>query len=388
VRFQLTIPPEAPQDEAAVLTVEAQNWLTALKKALAQQGARQIPKGKALCEIRADGTIIVRNAEDGRTFFIKNLPAEPEPVVHEKRSVQSATSYPTMTYLEAELQEMRRPTRPIPKSNGTERSDVETSGHPCMTFNKAEIDRRLREHRQQMLAQRQQAAEAANAGAGPAGAVEGQERPVKFIQVVDVLRPKPDTLTTLRVDLDALRASADQGRVRTTHEKNAPEGFEWLQAPLEAVLSGSNSLTELADRTLRLSLAAVPSKVALFLLRAADHDGLRIISVVGGKYAQQVSIREKKGPTQVSVLASSGVSMALEGSSGQFSTGMLTSLLDDTPRNALMAAITSGFETQGALLLAESLASPTYESSDLSVASYIAGRVYTSLSSLMKVEQA
>ena len=379
MKFELTIPPTSPEDPSAVMTVEAPNWLAALQKALAQRGASQIPKGKAVCEVRADGTIVVRNAADGRTFFIRNLPTESKaPPKPEKHSVQLATSYPTITYLEAELKEMRNARGPSPPPLEPNESAVQTSGHPCMTFSKAEIDRRLREHRAAQVAQRE--------GRQPDEAEKRREKRVKFIQVVDVVKNTPDTLTALRVDLDMLRKASDHGKIRTTAERRAPEGFEWLSGPLESALSASTSLSLLADRTLRLSLAAVPSRLALFLLKSDCVDGLRIISVVGGKYSHDVDLPVNTGPTPVSALATSGVSMALEGGPGQFSTEMLTSLLGHTPENALLAAITSGSHALGAILLAESIANPTYLSTDLSVSSYIAGRVYDALTSLMGAE--
>jgi hypothetical protein len=357
------------------------SWLAALQKALAEAGSAQIPKGKALCEVKGDGTIVVKNAVDGKHFFIRPIVEHAAPPKRETReSARAATSFPTITYLEAELQHLRAakapPVPPPPPKNPTNPA-IETAGHPCMTFNRAAIDRRLREYRASLTG-----SDALSEPLGPLPpaapkTVPGEDRPVRFIKVVDVYRNTRDTLTTLRVDLDALRAASDQRKVGSAKERTVPEGFAWLDEPLESALTSAVSVGELADRTLRLALAAVPSKVALFLLKTPDKPELKVVSVVGGRFSGQDEIAlEKDDVPPLSALASGGVSMALEGSSGQFSTDMLASLLDETPRNALLAAITNGKHTLGGILLAESLATPRYSTLDLSVANYIAGRVY------------
>jgi hypothetical protein len=78
-RFEVLVPASPPAVPADVtLQVEAEHWLAALKGGLARLGGAQ-PPSNVLCDVRADGSIHVTDAEGGGVFRIREL--HPVPAV-------------------------------------------------------------------------------------------------------------------------------------------------------------------------------------------------------------------------------------------------------------------------------------------------------------------
>lgn len=374
MKFQLTIPPDQPQGHAAILSVDAPNWLSALQKALAQTGTAQIPKGKAVCEVKEDGSIVVKNALDGRHFFIKTLPTTHEklriPDVPKKREVRK-TPFGTMTYLEEELDKMK-PASAVPVGTATGKRG-RTGAHPCMVFDRAEIQDRLRKYEDVVRKAQEKSRRAPPA---PVAAASSVQQPVKFIRVVDAPE-KRDTLTELRVDLDALRNASNSVRNAGPAGERAPTGFEWVTDPLDAAARAARSMNELADLALRISLAALPSRHAVFLVKQLNGKWLDRVAAVGLHRGIKLAETIEVDGTPFALVVNGSVSMVLDSdSAGPYSTAQLMPIFGYVPASALIAAVTSGARTLGAIVLAESNSSDRYETSELSVANYIAVRVF------------
>ena len=70
-RYEVFVP-AAPPAQAAdlVLQVDGDHWLGALKEGLARLGVKRLP-ANVLCDVHADGSIHVTDAETGRAFHIR-----------------------------------------------------------------------------------------------------------------------------------------------------------------------------------------------------------------------------------------------------------------------------------------------------------------------------
>ena len=372
MKFELTIPPDQPQGQAAILSVEAPNWLSALQKALAQTGAAQIPKGKAICEVKEDGSIVVKNAIDGRHFFIKTLPnTHDNPgAVSAPRPRKHKTPYGTMTYLEEELDNMRPPD--AERAARPRRKTSKTGAHPCMVFDRSEIQDRLAKHEDVV----RKAQERSRSGPPAPGTPNRGMQPVQFIRVVDAPE-KRDTLTELRVDLDALRDASDGSQKTGPAVKRAPKGFDWLTDPLDAATRAARSMDELADLALRISLAALPSRHAAFLVKQLNGKWMDRLAVIGHNRNADLATTVPVDNSPFALVVNGSVSMVLDkDSAGPYSSEQLHKVFGQAPESALVAAITSGARTLGAIVLAGSHSSDRYDTGDLAVANYIAIRVF------------
>lgn len=385
MRFELTIPDEKGESRIHTLNIEAPNWLAALQRALVDIGAEQIPKGKAVCDVRDDGVIIVRNSITGREFFIRTLPdahaesqSPPPPTPDHHQPAR------TVTYLETELEQLnntksaaakllerRKPPGPQPPLNAVadhfqDNAGIRTQEHPCVVIPRSEVLRRLAEH--QALA-RDKAVPGTSSD-------NGLDHGVRFMWVVEVpLEKRNDTLASLKVDLDALRRASDLAKVGDSEGTTPPKGFEWIRDPLETLLSGTGSRQEAADRVLRLSLAAVPSRLAVYFEKCPDAPALKAIAAVGRKLEGTLLTKLDLIVPPFSLLDQCGGSVVLEQHSSKFPTSLLVPPLDSAPKNALLTAVGSKTGIAGAILLAESLSGETYTPSHLAVATYIAARI-------------
>ncbi len=383
MKFELTIPAAATASLPTLVRVEAPNWLAALQLALVSVGSAEIPKGKAVCDLREDGTILVRNVQDGREFYIRPLPVETE-VIQVITPQPPAPVHGTMTYLEAQLSEHTgeppaEPLREISRETAASRR-ARTAGHPCMVFNRQDIEERVKQQRDALVAS------GASLPRGPAPRGDtlppGQERPVHFIRVVDVPQAKRDTLSSLKVDLDALRRSSAGAGMAAGPAGRAPAGFEWLDDPLDSALRNAASLAEMADRTLRLALAALPCRVALLAIADGAPDQLKVIAAIGDRAHRLTGKRLAEDGMLLSLVTRLGASLVLDNLPNQkLCTDLLAPLFGSSPQNALLAAVTSGDKTDGALVLADSLTSNRFLPADLAVANYIAGRLHAALRS-------
>jgi len=381
MKFELTIPPTADAGLPTLVRVEAPNWLAALQSALLRVGSREIPKGKAVCDLREDGTILVRNVQDGREFYIRPLPTD----THVLEIIAPSRPEPlhgTLTYLEAQLRESEAesPVDPLAKLSAqtSPPTPAKTSGHPCMVFNKSDIENRVRQQRDELSASGARPPD----GPAPSGEtpVPGQERPVHFIHVVDVPQGKRDTLTSLKIDLDALRRASGNPTGGGKHSHHAPAGFEWLDDPLDSALRGARSLGEMAERTLRLALAALPCRVALLALADGNPDRLKVIAAVGERAHRLTGKMLADDGMLLSLVSKLGASLVLDNlPSQELCTSLLAPLLGESPQNALLAAVTSGEKTSGALVLADSLTANRFLPADLAVANYIAAKLHKAL---------
>ncbi|MBM4354981.1 MAG: GAF domain-containing protein [Deltaproteobacteria bacterium] len=384
MKFELTIPDAANQAPPTLVRVEATNWMAALQLALERVGSASIPKGKAVCDLREDGTILVRNVTDGREFYIRPLSVQTEVIeVVSPTPSNGPTVHGTMTYLEAQLQDAGlRPavhqTSELTPVGARPVRHVKTAGHPCMVFDRAEIEDRLRQQRDLCAA----SGLPVSPGPVPSGdtPVPGQERPVHFIRVVDVPQGKKDTLASLKVDLDALRRASKGTAGPDAGPPRAPAGFGWLDDPLDSALRRAGTLGEMADRTLRLALAALPSRIALLALADGSPDRLKVVAAIGERAHRLTGRLLAEDGMLLSLVSKLGASLVLDNlPSQELCTDLLAPLLGATPQNALLAALTSGESTSGALVLADSLTSNRFLPADLAVANYIAGRLHCAL---------
>ncbi len=378
MRFELTIPPLDACGPSAVVAVDAPNWLVALQKALAQVGEDQIPRGKAVCEIKEDGSIVVRNPVDGRQFHIRPVEASieinPAPPTLPRRH----TPFGTMTYLEAELgpgnHAGEAPTPALFAMPQPLADKARGAPHPCMVFDRAEIERRVKEEsaRADKAHRRRDSA--------PAMVAIDPGRDVRFIQVVDVDSTTSDTLTSLRVDLAGLRAAAAQRANEQGMAGQAPQGYSWLDEPLEAALASCRSAQDAGSRTLPLLLAALPSRSAMLLVPAGEGQLIPLTTLGHTKAdAHRPQGRAVAGtPLELPVLC--GMSMVLDNGPGAvIPAAQLAPWLGYPPDHGLVAAVTNGAHTYGVLLLAGPLAQVRYSASDLAVANWVAGRLFNQL---------
>lgn len=388
MKYQLTIPPAAGTGTQTQLTVESSNWMGALSVALVQLGAKQIPRGKAICEVKQDGTILVRNPQDGREFRIRPVHKEARGTVVDKPGTElprQRTPYGTMSFLEKELKQAENAALRNKEStsdfaahaaNPTDSSVRQTSAHPCMVFERSDIERRIEQHNEALRKAQERPGDGAPMMVRRNG--DDNAQPVRFIKVVEVDRA-PDTLTMLRVDLDALRHGTGPTHAVGPSEGQPPAGFEWFQEPFNHALTTSASLREMADRALRLALAALPCKGAIMVSRGGgDYDYSALAGI--GQWSQEIGVARTIEGSPLEPVFSEGMSMAIdERPSRQFSTRLLAAPFAFIPRNALILAITNGTRTLGAIILADALSGSRFDSCALALGNYIATRVYADL---------
>lgn len=373
MRFELTIPPGKSNGESAILAVEAPNWLTALQKALSRMGEEQIPRGKAVCEIKDDGSILVRNPLDGRQFHIRPSEGTEAPPKQPQPRPPRHTPFGTMTYLEAELG--ARVAAAAPALPIVEPSARRTNPHPCMVFDRKEIQRRVEEEKKALLKARNRRQ------SSPAMVAVDSARDVRFIQVVDV-EPRPsDTLTSLSVDLDELRQAAAMERGPDGRKgPGPPKGFEWLEEALEAALHTCRNAEDVAKRSLPLLIAALPSRTAVAFIKAGANS-LAPLYTLGHLATSGTSLETrdvKETPFELPLL--SGMSMVLDNSPGGLMPASdLAPWLGYSPDSGLVAAITNGPRTLGVLLLCDALGAPSFSATDLALANYVATRLFPQL---------
>lgn len=72
MNYEVTIPGKGPEDLVLNLTVEAPNWLTALRKGLAEVGSELVPSDSEI-DIQPDGVIRVMQRSTQRTFVVRPL---------------------------------------------------------------------------------------------------------------------------------------------------------------------------------------------------------------------------------------------------------------------------------------------------------------------------
>ncbi len=374
MRFELTIPPGHSSDESAVLAVDAPNWLNALQSALSRMGEEQIPRGKAVCEIKDDGSILVRNPLDGRQFHIRPVHSEDiaPPTTIESGS-HRRTPFGTMTYLEAELGARAAAAAPaIPRMEPS--TTTRRNPHPCMVFDRREIERRV-EAEQKAIAMARERRDSS-----PAMVALDNARDVRFIQVVDVESKQSDTLTSLRVDLDELRQAARSKSSDNIGGPRPPQGYEWLQEAMEATLRSCRSAEHVATRSLPLLLAALPSRTAVLYLRGSGDD-LTAMHTLGHTIIDDDSSKTRPvegTPMELPLLC--GMSMVLDNSpGGVMLASHLSPWLGYSPDSGLLAAITNGPRTRGILLLADALGAKRFSASDLALANYVGTTLFPQL---------
>jgi hypothetical protein len=374
MRFELTIPPNNAHGESAILAVEAPNWLNALQEALSRVGEEQIPRGKAVCEIKDDGSIVVRNAVDGRQFHIRPTETTAEvPAVAPQPKPRRHTPFGTMTYLEAELgahSAALAPAHPLVEAS----IPPQRNAHPCMVFDRLEIERRVKAEKSALDKARKRR------DSSPAMVAVDNARDVRFIQVVDVEPKQADTLTSLRVDLDELRQATEKPNGEKNRGPRPPKGYEWLQEALEAALRTCRSAEDVAQRTLPLLVAALPSRTAIALIQDGTKR-LRPLFTLGHLVGDECSVtpREIKGsPLELPLVC--GMSLVLDNSPGAVMPAIdLAPWLGYSPESGLLAAITNGPRTLGVLLLSDALGSKRFTASHLALANYVGATLFPQL---------
>ena len=336
-------------------------------------GEEQIPRGKAVCEIKDDGSILVRNPLDGRQFHIRPVQAEAEPP---QKPVEAKprrhTPFGTMTYLEAELGARAAVASARPKLDVP--TPIRRNPHPCMVFDRKEIERRVEAEKKALDRARDRR------DSSPAMVALDNARDVRFIQVVDVEDKPSDTLTSLQVDLDELRQAASGKTSDNVGGPHAPKGYEWLHEALAATLRSCRSAENVATRSLPLLLAALPSRTAVLFLRTTG-DKLKTFHTLGLSMNTENSSepRPVKGtPMELPLLC--GMSMVLDNSAGgELLASHLSPWLGYSPDSGLLAAITNGPRTGGILLLADALGARAFSASDLALANYVGATLFPQL---------
>lgn len=377
MRFELTIPPSRGR-EGTVLTVEAPNWLEALRTALEQTGGRQIARGKAICEVKDDGTILVKDTETEDVFYLRTVTGPSDPT-STRRSRRPQTIRHTMTYLDAELMQKANEKNAAARNAPPEAETPVSVNHPCIVMNKEEIDRRLRAHsvQQKVLNQIPVELTPVERPADPPR-TRRPERNVQMIHVVEVAAPKKDTLTTLKVDLDALRAATNRSPGKASNVVQPPTGFEWLVPMLDNAWKSTSSVHELGDRALRLCLAALPCRLALFVVRQSS--GQLYVEKAIGEMAEHLSGQILSGPSGLTLACiENSLSIVADGRApdSPYSVSNLERELGVRVRNAILSPMTDGQRSVGALVLADSLSGQPFEPTDLAVADYLGRSVFT-----------
>jgi len=194
-----------------------------------------------------------------------------------------------------------------------------------------------------------------------------------MIHVVEVETTKHDTLTTLKVDLDALREASGALPPHTTETIVPPEGFEWLGQPVESAFVDASNTGELADRTLRLSMAALPCRLAAFIMLTPHTEILSVVAALGELGEHLVGSRLDHSQGLLSGCLESSLSAVLESTGGgPYSVTVLNRELGTNVKTAVIASITDGQQARGVLLLAGPLSGKHFTAIDLAVANFLA----------------
>ena len=373
----MTIPPSRSR-EGTVLTVDAPNWLEALRTALEKTGGRQIARGKAICEVKDDGTILVKDAETEDVFYLRTATGPSDPT-STRRSRRPQTIRHTMTYLDAELIQRANEENAASRVPVPEPETPVSVNHPCIVMSKEEIDRRLRAHSNlKKVMDRDPVQLTPMERPAEPPRPSRPERNVQMIHVVEVAAPKKDTLTTLKVDLDALRSAANRSPSPASGALPPPPGFEWLVPMLDNAWRSTAGVHELGDRTLRLCLAALPCRLALFVVRQSS--GQLYLEKAIGEMAEHLSGQVLPGPPGlISACIENSLSMVADGRAPEspYSVSNLERELGVRVRNAILSPMTDGHRSVGALVLADSLSGQPFEPADLAVADYLGRSVFT-----------
>lgn len=379
MRFELTIPPGQPYEDALVVPVEAPNWLAALSKVLKQTGGTQIAKGKALCEVKGDGTIVVKDTVYEKVFYLRPEPEEGDPKQEPEADAAEPeiTATPTITYLEADLKEKKLG---VPQTMAPNPATPMSVNHPCMVLPKAEIQRRIGERKQAAPPKSAVPAVPATDSKDGAGPAPKADKPVQLIHVVEVETTTADTLTTLKVDLDALREASNSASPHTTENIVPPLGFEWLRQPVDSALAEADTPDVLAERTLRLSMAALPCRLTAFISLNPQTETLSVKCALGELGEQLVGTTYDHSEGLLAACLHNSLSAILEAAGGgPYSVDSLNRELGTDARTAIMASVTDGRQTSGVLLLADPLSGKHFTTTELAVANYLAMSVYCAL---------
>ncbi len=248
------------------------------------------------------------------------------------------------------------------------------NAHPCMVFDRQEIERRVKAEKSAIDRARERR------DSSPAMVAVDNSRDVRFIQVVDVESQRPETLTSLQVDLDELRQSAVEPEEDRRRGPRPPKGYEWLQETMESTLGTCRSAAEVAQRSLALLVAALPSRTAIALIQDGDNR-LRPLFTLGHVVGEEMlrAPREvKESPLELPLLC--GMSMVLDNSPGAVMPAKnLSPWLGYAPDSGLLAAITNGPRTSGVLLLSDALGSKRFTASHLALANYVGATLFPQL---------
>jgi hypothetical protein len=244
-----------------------------------------------------------------------------------------------------------------------------------MVFDRQEIERRVEEEKRALNKARKRR------DSSPAMVAVDNSRDVRFIQVVDVEPKRPNTLTSLRIDLDELRQSADKtGDEKKSGGPRPPKGYEWLQEALETALQTCRSAEDVAQRSLPLLVAALPSRSAIALIQDGAQQ-LRPLFTLGHtvETGDPGASRGVEGsPLELPLLC--GMSIVLDNSPGTVMPATnLAPWLGYSPDSGLLAAITNGPRTLGVLLLTDALGAKRFTASHLAVANFVGALLFPQL---------
>lgn len=391
--YELTIPPAGKRKSPRVLEIEAPNWLVALRRALQELGDPEIPRGKAMCEVRYDGTIVVDHPGDGRQFLIRtsrpktqrSMPSVPPPV-------QAPAS--TLPYIEAAIQEevlrvddsAPRAPRSLENEPVLDACKVPTGGHPCVVLDRSEVLRRFE-------AARKQAGQDARKWAGTDTAddlgndgVPDYARPVKNMPVVEIDPETNRALSALQVDLDSLRHQAMLRTPAASSRGAVLEAFNWILAPLQAALDHSSSSADMAERVMRLALAALPSRTGIVALW--DPSGTQRVHVGVGEFGALLTGRTLNHPEGIfNRVVHEGVSMVLGGGGREpLDIRRFYHDIGFVPNDALMVCICHGRVPHGTLALINSLSGQGYTADHLILVQAMAERLAGPLGRVLSIE--
>jgi len=371
----MTIPPGVPGISTLVLRLEAANWMAALRLGLAQIADEAARNGRLICEVMADGSVLARLASTGATYHIKKI-SEMTDSGLVASVLEASEGYGANRTL---LMEEAQPASPPPRTEGVRSGGPVTGGtprpnrlsdssghHPCMVFRKSDIEERLR-----LLGE----CGSARPESKPAENLPGRDQPVRCIPVVDVERKQKDGLSTIQSDLDEVRNAAFARSGQLPDSFRAPSGFEWVEDLLNGVLANSEGLSETANRLLRISLAAIPSKSALLLV-SGPKERLGVIASVGVESMVQGRGEVPLMGGLLQSLVRHNLSVVLDSTSqAPRSLSELRADLGVRAACAMLASLTSGKDSMGLLILIDSALGPHYATQDLAVATYLAARI-------------
>jgi hypothetical protein len=397
--YEINVPPRTPHDEARVLQVEAANWLAALRKALQTMGDPEIPRGKALCDIRQDGTIAVDHPGDGRKFLIRPVRGVTQPALPAVRP-EGPSNETTFPYIEAAIQDEIRSRYPAANpmvSNVPVRTPTgqhasrrlrapggSTGGHPCLVMDRAEVLRRFEAARSQTAQSTPVPESSGTPNRSPwADPVTG-DQPALNLPVVEVETSPGDSLSAVRVDLDSLRQQAALRTPSASTRGAMLASFNWVVGPLQAAIDQASSAQQMAENVLRLALAALPSRTAFVALHIGDARQ-RIFSSVG-EYSAHLQDRSLFAPNGVfRQIIATNVSMAL--GSDRNSAAELDRMQMDLgirPNDALLVCMCQGSNPGGTLAILNSLDEGGYSADHLVLLQAVAERLVSPLFHMLR----